>query len=337
MTFHEEYRDLEDRFKALAEADGDVYLPNVEPPGPVRYVFVAMEPSLGRWAPSPQEARARVEAGFRNFVTDQVVDVMFLHHAIRHYLGTESYHMTDFSKGAMLTAHANLDRPARYDRWYPLLRAELALVGPDAQIFAVGGKVASNLEKRGTRFTQILHYSDQAGQARAAAVRGHESEFEAFKTTVSFKDVRATAKKVLELVPAELRAENRGRTRTRTRLSTSELQLLFAYKLTFKGLGYTAENGIAERERDVPTSTSESSSAAVDARVAQPTRHQTWTCEFCGETWPATTQFWYRNHKTEMPERERDKFGADGQLLYLTGRCKPCERKYRSRLAGGTN
>jgi hypothetical protein len=47
MSFHEKYRDLEDRLRALAEADGDVYLPNVEPSGPVRYVFIAMEPSLG--------------------------------------------------------------------------------------------------------------------------------------------------------------------------------------------------------------------------------------------------------------------------------------------------
>ena len=50
MSFHEKYRDLEDRFRVLAEADGDVYLPNVEPAGPARYVFIAMEPSLGRWA-----------------------------------------------------------------------------------------------------------------------------------------------------------------------------------------------------------------------------------------------------------------------------------------------
>jgi len=212
MSFQEKYRDLEARFKALAEADGDVYLPNVEPSGPVRYVFIALEPSLGRWASSPQEARARVEAGFRNFVADQVVDVVLLHHAIRYYLGTESYHLTDFSKGAMLTAHANIDRTERYDRWYQLLLAELALVGPEAQIVAVGKVVASHLRKRGLRCDTILHYSDVAQPARAAAIRGHESEFEAFRSSVSVEDVLATAVKVLELVPAELREENRQAT-----------------------------------------------------------------------------------------------------------------------------
>src|ERR1019366_3140492 len=114
MTFHDAYHDLEDCFRALAVADGDIYLPNVEPSGPVRYVFIAMEPSLGRWAKSDAKvAREKVEAGFRNFVADEVGDVVLLHHAIRQYLGTESYHITDFSKGAMLTAHANLDRSER--------------------------------------------------------------------------------------------------------------------------------------------------------------------------------------------------------------------------------
>ena len=54
--------------KVLAEADGDVFLPNPEPLGPVEYVFVCMEPSLGRWARSLDEARSKVEAGFHNFV-----------------------------------------------------------------------------------------------------------------------------------------------------------------------------------------------------------------------------------------------------------------------------
>jgi hypothetical protein len=237
MSFHEKYRNLEDRFRVLAEADGDVYLPNVAPSGSVRCVFIAMEPSLGRWARSPQEARARVEAGFRNFIADQVVDVVLLHHAIRHYLGTESYHLTDFSKGAMLTAQANIDRTRRYDRWYQLLRAELALVGPEARIFAVGKVVASHLRERGIRSTPILHYSNLAGRARAEAIRGHESEFEAFRRTVSYQDVLATAKKVLELVPVEMRKENRLWTPPRTRLTTSELALLFAYKLAFTELG----------------------------------------------------------------------------------------------------
>jgi hypothetical protein len=233
MSFHDAYHDLEDCFRALAEADGDIYLPNVEPAGPVAYVFIAMEPSIGRWARPPQEARAKVEAGFRNFVADEVGDVVLLHHAIRQYLGTESYHLTDFSKGAMLTAHANIDRNERYDRWYPLLLAERNLVGPEAQIFAVGKDVARHLRRRGFRkFTPLLHYSGLAGQARAAAIRGHEAEFEVFRSTVSLTDILATAAKVLEPVPASLR-ETTLRALARTELTTSKLALLFAYRLAF--------------------------------------------------------------------------------------------------------
>jgi hypothetical protein len=233
MTFHDAYIDLEDRFKAQAEADRDIYLPNVEPSGPVDYVFIAMEPSLGRWARTPQQARAKVEAGFRNFVADEVGDVVLLHHAIRHYLGTESYHMTDFSKGAMLSERANVDRDERYDRWYQLLKAELDLVGPEAQVFAVGKVVARSLRDRGFGdFAELLHYSGQAGLARARAVRGREAEFEPFRTTVTMNDLLDTAEQVLEPVPAPLR-EATLRALARTELTTSKLQLLFAYRLAF--------------------------------------------------------------------------------------------------------
>ena len=59
MTFLDSYHDLEARFRAQSEADGDIYVPNVEPPGTVEYVFIAMEPSLGRWARSQREAKGK--------------------------------------------------------------------------------------------------------------------------------------------------------------------------------------------------------------------------------------------------------------------------------------
>src|SRR4051812_6720269 len=128
MTFRADYQDLEARMKALAEADGDVFLPNPEPLGPVEYVFVCMEPSLGRWARSPDEARARVEAGFRNFVFS--IEDFILHFCIKHYLceGTGRYHVTDLSKGAMPIKRASIARSDRYERWYELLVEEVDLV-----------------------------------------------------------------------------------------------------------------------------------------------------------------------------------------------------------------
>jgi hypothetical protein len=44
--FSSAYSELEERMKALAEADGDIYLPNAEPEGPADYVLICMEPSL---------------------------------------------------------------------------------------------------------------------------------------------------------------------------------------------------------------------------------------------------------------------------------------------------
>ncbi|MBD04581.1 MAG: hypothetical protein CME24_09585 [Gemmatimonadetes bacterium] len=49
-TFKAAYQTLEAKFRDQAEHDGSVYLPNPGPTGPVDYVFVAMEPSLGGWA-----------------------------------------------------------------------------------------------------------------------------------------------------------------------------------------------------------------------------------------------------------------------------------------------
>jgi hypothetical protein len=104
--------------KALAEADGDIFVPNPEPLGPVDYVFICMEPSLGRWAPSPDVARAKVEAGFRNFVFS--IEDFILHFCIKQYLcePTQRYLITDWSKGAMLVEQAGVARTDRYDRWY---------------------------------------------------------------------------------------------------------------------------------------------------------------------------------------------------------------------------
>ena len=56
-SFDKAYRELEERMKVLAEADGDVFLPNPEPLGTVQCILIWMEPSLGRWARSADDAR----------------------------------------------------------------------------------------------------------------------------------------------------------------------------------------------------------------------------------------------------------------------------------------
>ena len=236
--FRAAYRDLEARMKALAEADGDVFLPNPEPFGPVEYFFVCMEPSLGRWARSPSEARAKVDAGFRNFVFS--IDDFILHFCIQQYLcePTQRYHITDLSKGAMLVQRAGVARTQRYDRWYELLMEELDLVATSgAGIFAVGSAVAQHLARRAfpRPFTTVIHYSGLAARARAAGIVGHEHSFERFRSSVSLELVLATAEDVLKAsVPTSFRDETLARL-AGSQLSESQQQLIFNYKLAFEG------------------------------------------------------------------------------------------------------
>src|SRR5262245_10926824 len=194
------YRGLEERVRSLAEADGDVFLPNLEPEGPVHYVLICMEPSLGRWARSADQARSKVKAGFRNFLPSDEASI--LHFSIRRFLcrAAQRYHITDLSKGAMLVGRAALARAKRYDRWYALLEEEIDLVASaNACIIGVGKVVSQHLQRRGFRrpFTQVIHYSSQAGSARIAGTKGREDDFQAFRYSVSHEDLFATAQDVL--------------------------------------------------------------------------------------------------------------------------------------------
>jgi len=199
--------------KALAEADGDVFVPSPGPLGQVDYIFVCMEPSLGSW--TPERARANFEAGFRNFVNS--IEDFLLHFSIRRYLckPNERYHITDWSKGAMSVERAGVDRTQRYDRWYPLLVEEVDLVVlPDARVFAVGKEVDRHLARREfpRHVTSLIHYSPLAGAARAAGIVGYEDAFERFRGSVSLEDVLVVAEDVLNVsVPAKVRDETLAR------------------------------------------------------------------------------------------------------------------------------
>jgi len=238
-SFHAAYEDLERRMKAQAEADGDVYVPNPKPKGPVQYVFVCMEPSFGRLANSNAEARAKVEAGFRNFLYS--MDDFILHFCINRYLcrAGERYHITDLSKGAMLVEDAETDRSTRYGRWHPLLEEELDLVArPDATLFSVGKAVDDHLAGQGLApVTRILHYSPQAAFQRNNAVEGDEARFEAFSQTIRHADVLATAHHVLERSGmSQAFCEETTDRLKRRELTESRKKLIFIYKRVFETL-----------------------------------------------------------------------------------------------------
>lgn len=240
IDFKAAYRNLDQRMKALAESDGDVYLPNPEPAGTVDYVFICMEPSLGGWARSAEEARARVASGFRNFLAG--IDPMLLHFSARRYLCNtgQRYHITDFSKGAMLVKHAGQTRTDRYGKWYALLREEIDLIAaPGARVIAVGNVVAEHLRRYGfdRTVTQVIHYSPLASSARAACIQGHEEQFREFARSISTQDMLASVREVLDesKVPPTIYSEALSIVE-RSRLLESQRKLIYCYKLAFEAM-----------------------------------------------------------------------------------------------------
>ena len=226
--------------KTLAESDGDVYLPNSEPTARVDYILVCMEPSLGHWARSAEVAQAKVASGFRNFLSG--IDPMLLHFSVRRFLCEkgQQYHITDFSKGAMLVKNAGVVRADRYDRWYALLQEEIELLAaPGARVIAVGNVVADHLRRREfpRDVTPVIHYSPLAGRARTDRLTRHEDGFREFESSISSEDVLATAQEVLEEsgVPPEIYKEALTCV-ARSQLSESRRKLVYCYKLDFEAM-----------------------------------------------------------------------------------------------------
>ena len=237
--FARRYQNLELRMKAQAEADGDIFLPNPTPSGPVDYALVCMEPSLGRWAPTPEAASKRIAEGFRNFIYS--LDDFILHYCASQYLcgNGQSYIVTDVSKGAMLVNRAGKERAERYNRWHHLLTDELdLLLRQPGQVIAVGRAVAKHLQEHGLRdFSSIMHYSRQAAAGRNAAIVGREDEFKAYRDNLILPDVVNNAEQymVAQRIPSRIRAKTLARLSAGT-LTDSRLKLMFVYKTAFEGL-----------------------------------------------------------------------------------------------------
>lgn len=240
VSFQDAYQELEKQMDLLAGTDKAAFLPNPEPEGPVNYVLICMEPSLGRWASSVEDAKVRVKEGFRNFLPSDETSI--LHFCIRRYLCRpgERYHITDLSKGAMSVADAKNGREKRYHKWFELLKKEIDLVAtPNARIIAVGNKVSEFLGKQQEEFprhfTKVIHYSGLAGNARIKGIVDSEEKFQAFKNSVSHDDLVATAKDVLVTagVPIKIQEETLSRLKN-FKLTDSRRKLIFTYKEEFE-------------------------------------------------------------------------------------------------------
>ena len=175
-----------------------------------------MEPSLGRWAPTPEAASKRIAEGFRNFIYS--LDDFILHYCASQYLcrDGQSYIVTDVSKGAMLVKGcAAKERTERYSRWHHLLTDELELLlRPSGQVVAVGTAVTRHLQEHGFRhFSSIMHYSRRTGAGRDAVIVGREDEFLAYRDTVSQSDMIDKAERYMveSSIPSSIRAKTLAR------------------------------------------------------------------------------------------------------------------------------
>ncbi len=163
-----------------------------------------------------------------------------LHFPIRNYLlkPGERYCITDIAKCAMYGKEANDDKEARkqrWERWWPLLEAELGLVAkPGARIVALGKAVEDHLRKHDCEPHLLVHYAAimEYETHRKRELAGHEEDFEQFKGSVSLRDVLAVWQDVLdESVPTQFHDEERRRAANRW---SDTLATIFIYKLKFE-------------------------------------------------------------------------------------------------------
>ena len=239
-SFQEEYQALEGEFRARVKQDNEchgaqsVYLPNLAPHGPVDFVLVAMEPSTGGGAGELKKGKAFSPKNFSGSVEDFI-----LHCCIRKYLcgGGRTYHLTDLSKGAMLTRHADEKREERYRRWYPLLQKELKLVAkPNAPIIAIGNVVHGFLTSQGRSglMGPILHYAGTAARARRKAPACHPQQYCDFHTKVAWNNIEETIRRVMEQNDLDPYMDGTmNRLRRGQQLTASRKKLMFTYKIQF--------------------------------------------------------------------------------------------------------
>ena len=152
MTFNKRYDQLEQRFITEVELQNrrndDIwcyphYLPNLKPEGPVDFILVAQQPSMGMPFHAPHRCPGIVSP-VPNFA--MAFGDFFLHACIRRYLcqGPFTYHLTDLSKAA-----SPVGAVLQYELWYPLLAEELGLLAKDwTRVLGIGGSAHAYLSKR---------------------------------------------------------------------------------------------------------------------------------------------------------------------------------------------
>ena len=250
MGFNSNYDRLEQEFRQQVEADKWLpikgieqshFLENIRPTGPVDFVLIAMEPSLGgktsggETRPNPTHWPKNFSGSFDDFI---------LHHSIRKHLcrPNKTYYLTDIAKGAMPTSVAAVKSEERYEGWVGLLIKELDLVAkPDARLVSIGRITGRFLNEHLNQKWQrrllgtILHYSATASRWRNRIPEERPQEYGECQGTVATDDILNTAQEVMQQAGIDaVRAEEKlAALRSGSGLTESRRQLIFTYKTQF--------------------------------------------------------------------------------------------------------
>lgn len=234
LTFAYSYERLAKDFDLRARDDGDIYLPLIRPEEPVDYVFIAMEPSF-KWAKTEEAAHELISCGAKSLFDLQ------LHFSIRRYLCQvgQTYYLTNLSKGAMTVRRAAISRNERYERWYDLLKEEVALVGKTGtKYFAIGKEVERFINRKGFPLLAggLPHYSRSARPHIRKLVDRESKEFKEFATSIQPKDFAKVAWQVVSSTgmspdTASIKTEIKFIKRVeKDGLKNSEKELIWIYK-----------------------------------------------------------------------------------------------------------
>jgi len=222
-----------------------IYLPNIISKEKVEFILITMEPSFGHWTKDIEDAKKKINSGFKNFIYSWE-DFIF-HYCITEYL-SPSYYLTDISKAAMKVNNANRLRKKIYPLWLDLIKEEIGIIGKeDCQLIFVGKQVGnffkSNINSMKFNIPNnkpILHYSPQAVKKRNRIIENYpQDEFCDFKKNLSSERIIEFAEEFLKtnrinetIIEDTLKRLNNHK----TKLSDSRKKLMFIYYKKFNSL-----------------------------------------------------------------------------------------------------
>ncbi len=238
QTFKEQYDALQTQWRESAKDHQHHFLRYLAPRGPVDFVLVGKMTSIspedadklppGEFPPMPPP-------GFNLLLS--LGDLLLNYGAHRHLCKPgETYYLTDLGKCAVPPKVAKgRTQEQEFNRWYPMLLAELKLVAkPHATVVPVGSATGDFL-KRQTNFPYllgepVLHWSGAATAAAKMASSFFPGQWKEFQEATSWEDIRTSTQEILAaagLSPAMDDIESRFKDRFRD----IHRHYMFTYKM----------------------------------------------------------------------------------------------------------